>query len=153
MFVHRKLAVLCSLFVDVYLAVSAFAIEVTESAGAAHGYPALCDINGKKLADGEFRQWVESNRLHIVITYKFSAGEVYEEHAQFRQEPELIQEKWSWKESKHGRSQREFAVDFMAGVASAHIRQDHKDVSKRINIEPGRTFAGFGFSLALSNLR
>jgi hypothetical protein len=53
----------------------------------------------------------------VVITHKFSAGEVYEEHAQFRQEPELIQEKWSWKESKHGRSQREFAVDFMAGAA------------------------------------
>ena len=29
----------------------------------------------------------------------------------------------------------------------------NKDVSKRIDIEPGRTFAGFGFSLALSNLR
>ena len=153
MFVHRKLAVLYSLFVAGYLAVSAFAIEVTEPAGAAHGYPALCDINGKKLADGEFRQWVESNRLHIVITYKFSAGEVYEEHAQFRQQPELIQEKWSWKELKHGGSQREFAADFLTGIASAHIRQDHKDVSKRINIEPGRTFAGFGFSLALSNLR
>src|SRR6266496_2695920 len=153
MFVHRKLAVLYSLFVAGYLAVSAFAIEVTEPAGAAHGYPALCDINGKKLADGEFRQWVESNRLHIVITYKFSAGEVYEEHSQFRQQPELIQEKWSWKESKHGRSQREFAVDFLTGIASAHIRQENKDVSKKINIEPGRTFAGFGFSIALSNLR
>src|SRR5206468_10094793 len=130
-----------------------FAIEVTEPAGAAHGYPALCDINGKKLADGEFRQWGESNRLHVVINYKFSAGEVYEEHSQFRQEPELTQEKWSWKESKHGRSQREFAVDFLAGIATAHISQDHKDVSKRIKIEPGRTFAGFGLSLALSNLR
>ena len=132
---------------------SAFAIKVTEPAAASHGYPGLCDINGKKLADGEFRQWVETNRLHIVITYKFSAGEVYEEHSQFRQEPELIQEKWSWKESKHGRSQREFAVDFLTGIASAHIRQDNKDVSKKINIEPGRTFAGFGFSLAVSNLR
>jgi hypothetical protein len=130
-----------------------FAIEVTEPTGAAHAYPGLCDINGKKLADGEFRQWVENNRLHVVITYKFSAGEVYEEHAQFRQQPELIQEKWSWKELKHGRSQREFAVDFLSGIATAHIRQDHKDVTKRINIEPGRTFAGFGFTLALSNLR
>ena len=78
---------------------------------------------------------------------------MYEEHSQFRQQPELIQEKWSWKELKHGSSQREFAADFLTGIASAHIRQDHKDVSKRINIEPGRTFAGFGFSLALSNLR
>jgi hypothetical protein len=153
MFVQTKLAVLCSLFVAEYLAVSAFAIEVTEPAAAAHGYPGLYDISGKKLANSEFRQWVENNRLHVVITHKFSAGEVYEEHAQFRQQPELIQEKWSWKESKNGKSQREFAVDFSTGIASAHIRQDNKDVSKKINIEPGRTFVGFGFSIALSNLR
>src|ERR1041385_982589 len=57
------------------------------------------------------------------------------------------------RESKHGKPKREFAVDFLTGIASAHISQDHKDVSKKIKIEPGRTFAGFGFSLALSNLR
>src|SRR5438552_13195607 len=153
MVVRRKLAAFCSILGAQWLALSVLAIELTQPAGAAHGYPGLCDINGEKRADGEFRQWVESNRLHIIITYKFSAGEVYEEHSQFRQQPELIQEKWSWKELKHGRSQREFAADFLTGIASAHIRQDHKDVSKRINIEPGRTFAGFGFSLALSNLR
>src|SRR5438552_3456579 len=153
MLVRRKLAALCSILGAQWLALSIPAIEVTQPAGAAHGYLGLYDINGKKLADSEFRQWVENNRLHVVINYKFSAGEVYEEHSQFRQEPELIQEKWSWKESKHGRSQREFAVDFLTGIASAHISQDHKDVSKKINIEPGRTFAGFGFSVALSNLR
>lgn len=131
----------------------ALALKVTEPTAASHGYPGLCDVNGKKLADGEFRQWIENDRLHIVITYKFSAGEIYEEHSQFRQEPELIQEKWSWKESKNGKSQREFAVDFLSGNASAPISQDHKNVSKTINIEPGQTFAGFGFSLALSNLR
>jgi hypothetical protein len=110
-------------------------------------------MNGKKVANGEFRQWVEDDRLHVVITYKFPAGEVYEEHSEFRQKPELIQEKWSWKESKNGKSQREFAVDFHTGIATAHITRDHKDVSKQVKIEPGRTFAGFGFSLALGNLR
>src|SRR5213596_3252147 len=149
----RTLVSLFSILSAGWIAAPVLALKVTEPAAASHGYPGLCDINGKKLADGEFRQWIENNRLHIVITYKFSAGEVYEEHSQFRQDAELIQEKWSWKELKHGRSQREFAADFLTGIASAHIRQDHKDVSKRINIEPGRTFAGFGFSLALSNLR
>jgi hypothetical protein len=91
---QRKLAALCSIVAEC-LAFSAFAIEVTEPAGAAHGYPGLYDIRGKKLAGSEFRQWVENNRLHVVITHEFSAGEVYEEHAQFRQQPELIQEKWS----------------------------------------------------------
>ena len=149
----RKLLTVFSILAAGLIVAPVFALKVTEPAAASHGYPGLCDINGKKLADGEFRQWVENDRLHVVITYKFSAGVVYEEHSQFRQEPELTQEKWSWKESKHGRSQREFAVDFLTGIASAHISQDHKDVSKKINIEPSRTFAGFGFSLALSNLR
>src|SRR5881392_3068538 len=153
MLATRKLVTVFSILGAGMIVAPVYALKVTEPAAASHGYPGLCDINGKKLADGEFRQWIENNRLHVVITYNFSAGEVYEEHSQFRQEPELIQEKWSWKESKHGMAQREFAVDFLAGIASAHIRQDNKDVSKRINIEPGRTFAGFGFSLALSNLR
>jgi hypothetical protein len=152
MLAKSKLAGLLLILAANYIATQVLAIEMTELAGAVHGYPGLCDINGKKLADGEFRQWVENNRLHVVITYKFSAGEVYEEQSQFRQQPELIQEKWSWKESKYGKSQREFAADFLAGIASAHIREDHKDVSERINIEPGRTFVGFGFAIALSNL-
>src|SRR5215471_3195663 len=115
-----------------------FALKVTEPAAASHGYPGLTDMNGKKLANGEFRQWIEDNKLHVVITYKFSAGEVYEEHSQFRQGAELIQEKWAWKESKHGKPQRQFAVDFLTGTGSAQISQDNKDVSKKINIEPGR---------------
>src|SRR2546421_11897250 len=153
MLATRKLVTVFSILGAGMIVAPVYALKVTEPAAASHGYPGLCDINGKKLANSEFRQWVENNRLHVVITYKFSAEEVYEEHAQFRQQPELIQEKWSWKESKHGRSQREFAVDLLTGIASAHMSQDQKDVSKKINIEPGRTFAGFGFSLALSNLR
>src|SRR5258707_14934623 len=132
MLATRKLVTVFSILAAGMIVAPVYALKVTEPAAASHGYPGLCDINGKKLADGEFRQWVESNRLHIVITYKFSAGEVYEEQSQFRQEPELIQEKWSWKESKHGRSQREFTVDFLSGIASANISQDHRDMSKRI---------------------
>src|SRR6266568_4957323 len=143
MLAPRKLVTLFSILALGVIAAPVYALKVTEPAAASHGYPGLCDINGKKLADGEFRQWVESNRLHIIITYKFSAGEVYEEHSQFRQQPELIQEKWSWKELMHGRSQREFAADFVSGIASAHIRKDNKDVSDKVEIETGRTFAGF----------
>jgi hypothetical protein len=144
---------LLSAFAAGFFTTSILALEVTEPAGATHGYPGLYHANGKKLADGEFRQWVENKHLHVVITYKFPAGEIYEEQAQFRQQPELIQEKWSWKESKDGKLQREFATDFLSGIASAHVRDEHKDVSGKIKVEPGRTFAGFGFAIALSNLR
>src|SRR5215510_9035666 len=140
MLATRKLVTGFSILAAGMIVAPAFALKVTEPAAASHGYCGLCDINGKKLADGEFRQWVENNRLHVVIRYKFSAGEVYEEHSQFRQESELTQEKWTWKESKDGRSQRECAVDCVAGMASAHSSQDQKDVSKGIKIERSRTF-------------
>lgn len=134
-------------------ALSTFGIELTEPEGAAHGYPGLCDINGKKLADGEFRQWVQDDRLHVVISYKFPDGKFFEERALFRQQPELIQEKWSWKELRAGQPDREFSADFLAQTASAHIQKENKDVTEKIEIEPGKTFAGFGFTLALGNLR
>ena len=53
--------------------------------------------------------------------------------------PELIQEKWSWKESKDGKSQREFAADFVSGVASAHVREEkNQDVLGKINVTLSR---------------
>ena len=54
------------IFAAGFFATSIFALEVTEPAGAAHGYPGLCDIDGKKLADGEFRQWVEDDHLNVI---------------------------------------------------------------------------------------
>jgi hypothetical protein len=55
--------------------VRVFAIEVTEPAGGAHGFPGLCDINGNKLANGEFRQSVEGNQLNVIISYDFDDGQ------------------------------------------------------------------------------
>jgi hypothetical protein len=149
----KRSAGLFSIVAAGFCAASIFALEVTEPAGAAHGYPALYNLDGKKLADGEFRQWVEDHLLQIVISYKFPDGGSFEEKARFRQQPELIQEHWSWKELKNERLQREFAVDFLSGTATAHISKDNKDVSDKVEVEKGRTFAGFGFTLALSNQR
>ena len=140
-------ALLCSLLLP------AFAIEVNEPAGAEHGYPGLCDINGKKLANGEFRQWLRDERLNVVISYKFPDGRFFEEKARFHQDRELTQEQWSWRELKDDKPQREFSADFVARTARAQIHTENKDVSGNIDVEPGRTFAGFGFTIALGNLR
>jgi len=153
MLARTKVAALCAVMVTGCLVVSSPAIEVTEQAGAAHGYPGLRDSNGRKIADGEFRQWVEDHRLNVVITYRLPNGQLWEEKARFRQGSDLVQEQWSWKELIHGKPEREFTADFVSGIASAHIRKDNKDVSDKIEVEPGRTFAGFGFTMALSNLR
>src|ERR1044071_4592744 len=147
----RYFAALCIIIVVECVALSSSAIEVTELEGAAHGYPALCDINGKKLANGEFRQWMEDDRLHIVITYDFPDGRHYEENARFRQDRELIQEEWSWKELNGEKPEREFAVEFSSGTATAQIRSENQNLSEKIDIEPGQTFSGFGFTLAIAN--
>src|SRR5437660_860473 len=107
MLARRKLTVVMAVVAAGAIAAPVFSIQVTEPAGAAHGYPGLCDINGKKLADGEFRQWMENHHLYVVITYKFPNGRVFEEKARFRQQSELMQEQWSWRELAHGKSQRE----------------------------------------------
>jgi hypothetical protein len=148
-----KLTALWSILIIECFTLSTFAVEVTQPAGAAHGYPGLCDTNGKKLAEGEFRQWLDGDHLYVVINYRFPNGQLIEEKTRFRQERELIQEQWSWKELRHGKPQREFAVDFLSGTATAHISKDNRDVSDKIEVQPGRTFAGFGFTIALSNLR
>jgi len=130
-------------------------VELTSLSGAAHGYPAYRDSNGKMLAEGEFMQWVQDDRLHVKLTYKFKNGGHIEEKAVFRQEPELIQEEWSWRESKDGQVAREFSVNFASKTATAQKREKNepKHWEEKLEVEPGKTFAGFGFTLALQNLR
>jgi hypothetical protein len=144
------------LFVMAFLLpLSAPAVEVTEFEATAHGFPALLDSNGKKLADGEFTQWIDDERLHIMIAYRFERGDRTEEKAVFRQKPELIQEEWSWRELKGGQLVRDFAVDFKTQTATAQKREkdELKNWSEKIDVRAGRTFAGYGFMLALQNLR
>jgi hypothetical protein len=140
----KELTVLFSIFAIGLFTGPIFALELTEPTAAAHAYPGLCDINDRKLADGEFRQWVEDERLNVVITYKFPEGGSFEEKARFRQQPELIQEQWSWKELKNERVQREFTVDFLSGTATAHISKDNKDVSDKVDIERAARLQGSG---------
>ena len=134
---------------------SAAAVELTQFAGAAHGFPTLFDLNGKRLADAEFTQRLEGERLHVRISYQYKSGQRVEEDGVFLQKPELIQESWSWRELKDEQLSREFTVDFAARTATAKKRDkgEMKSWSQKIDIQPGRTFAGFGFTLALENLR
>jgi hypothetical protein len=151
-FVRAGLAVLTASLLGVH---PASPVELTTLSGAAHGYPAFRDSNGTMLAEGEFMQWVEDNRLHIKISYRFKNGGHIEENALFRQEPELVQEEWSWRENKDGQVVREFSVNFSSKTATAQKREKNevKHWEEKVEVEPGRTFAGFGFTLALQNLR
>ena len=149
---NKMLLKLIAFGMAVFLARPVRAVELNEPGDAIHGYPVLYDLSGKKLASGEFRQWLEGKHLHVVISYKFPDGRSWEENALFRQETEIVQEKWSWKESNDGKIQREFEANFVEGTARAHIPGQGVDFSDKIEIVSGRTFVGFGFAIALSNL-
>jgi len=112
-------------------------------------------IKRKKTGRRRFLQWLEDGRLHIRIRYRYKTGERIEEEAVLRQNPELIQEHWSWHEIKGRQLEREFTVDFKAQTATAKKRENGelRNWSEKIEVQPGQTFAGFGFTLALQNLR
>ncbi len=123
--------------------------------GVLHGFPAMLDASGKKIADGDFSQWLEGEHLHVTITYDFGGGHRIEESAVFRQQPILSQEKWLWRETNHNQLVRQYEVNLELNKATAEKLEDGRvnRWSEEIKVEPGRTFAGFGFTLAIKALR
>jgi len=134
--------------------VSAGAIAGNQIESALRASPVLRDAAGQKIADGNFSQWVENDGLHVQITYTGN-GRRMEETAVLRQRPELAQSKWGWRESAGGQDVRTFAVDFDSGMATAvkTEKSEPRRWSEKLDITPGQTFAGFGFTLAIKALR
>jgi hypothetical protein len=135
----------------------AAAIEPPPFEGVAHAFPVMRDLNGGRLADGEFVQWIEKDRLNVAITYEFGRGRRIQERVVLRQRPQLVQETWSWEERRAGALYRRFAVDFRSGRATADTHDDEGERDQSIetfdDISDGRTFSGFGFTLAIKALR
>jgi hypothetical protein len=138
-----------------WLAVSGATARAVQDFSVARGFPAMRDLDGRLLADGDYSQWSDKRRLHVAITYQFRDGRHVEERAVFRAGPRPIQDEWSWRELRDSTLLRRFAVDFRSGVATAEKREHGKleQWSEQLTITPGRTFAGFGFSLAIADLR
>jgi hypothetical protein len=131
------------------------AVEVTQPSGTLHGYPEMRDLHGKELAKAEFTQESEGRLLKITISYDLAGGGRIQEKATFLQQPELRQKSWSWREMQDNTLKREYMVDFDSGKASARkqTKDGLKEWSERLEVEGGKTFVGFGFSLVLQNLR
>lgn len=146
---------LWALFLTLAAAPALPAIELTQVAGAAHAYPIMLDLAGKKLGPGEYVQEVEGERLRVRITYHLLDDRVIEEKGTFQEHPEFTQKEWSWQERRGDTVQREYAIQFDTQTATARKRENGKDRkwSEKIAVEPGHTFAGFGFTLVLQNLR
>ena len=146
MFVGRILAALCSIFVAECLRLSAFAVEVTQPAGAAHGYPGLYDANGKKLANAEFKQWLEDGHLYVVITYRLSDGQLFEEKSRFRKE------RTSSRNSGHGKSSG--TVSGSANFLSILVRKAPQRTSRNTtNMSPRESMLNPAGRLPVSDSR
>jgi hypothetical protein len=145
-----RLALLASLM----LIVPTRAVEQGSFEGTARGFPVLRDVAGKKIADGDFVQWIEHGRLHVRIVYSSRTRRI-EETSVFRQTPQLAQEQWSLRELRNGKLYRQFAVNFISGTATAKKLEEGalKEWSDEVKVDPGRAFAGFGFTLATKALR
>ncbi len=133
---------------------SAAAIQGNQVEGDLRASPVLRDSAGQKIADGNFSQSVESDGLHVQITYTGNDRRI-EETAVLRQRPELSQTRWQWRELSRGQEIRQFEVDFGSGMATA-VKTENGEPrrwSEKLDVTPGQTFAGFGFTLAIKALR
>jgi hypothetical protein len=115
----------------------------------------MWSAEGEPLADGFYARWIEEDLLHVEIRHELADGRVIEESAAFAMGPPVEQRAWSWTESREGTRLRRFEVDFGTGAASVERLEDGETERDggEIEIEPGSTFAGFGFALALQSLR
>jgi hypothetical protein len=136
-------------------AAPAGAIEWSHFETAVRGYPVLRDSTGRRIADGNFVQWNGKDGLHVQIAYAAAGGKRMEESVVLQQRPELAQRAWGWRETEHGTVVRMFNVDMVSGKADAAKLEDGtmRHWSETLDVEPGRTFAGFGFMMAVKAVR
>jgi hypothetical protein len=119
--------------------------------GTARGFPAMRDLHGEPLAQGEFSQWTEGDRVHVFVRYVFGPDRWIEERSVLQQQPTLVHEHWSWVEIRGGEVHRKFEVDFRTGNATAEKRHgtEMRRWSEHLDLEPGRAFAGGAWPLAI----
>lgn len=158
--IHRRRFSLASLAcIGVIVCLVAIAVGASAQSGdfeaTARGFPVMRDASGKKVADGDFAQWLENDRLHVRIRYQFGGARRVEETVVLRQTPRLVQEAWTLREGSGGKVIRDFSINFGSGMAVAKKVEDGapKEWSDKVDVEPGRTFAGFGFTMAIKKAR
>ena len=122
--------------------------------GDAQAITSLSDLEGHALADGRYQQHMAGDVLHIESRYAYADGRVAIEKASLRLLPQIEQETWSWTETgKSGELLRSYEVDLRTGKAVATRTDQNKRWRDDVEVEPGKTFAGIGFMLAIKSLR
>lgn len=136
------------------LPAAAGAIPLTVPQGVLHGFPSMSDEAGQVIADGELTQEPKDGHLAVHIRWRFRDGRTVEEEDTFGTGAELVQERFSWVETRGGEELRRFEVDFTTGKARAVTVEGgavHQE-DARVDVPRGRSFAGYGTALAVSML-
>ena len=133
---------------------SAAPLEVKFPQATLRGFPDLSDAKGRKIADGKLVQWVQGERLFARLVWSFPDGRRITEETELHQGKELTQTRWSVEDRYSGGITRHFEVDFEAKRASGFKVEGKKrsDWSEKVDVTPGKTFAGFGVAVATANL-
>lgn len=130
------------------------AIAPRDKEGDAQAITSVVDpASGAAIADGRYAQRVEGGVLRIEARYDFPDGRTVVERASVRLSPELVQESWDWTERRRGALVRSYEVDFRTGQAVATRADEHKRWKEKLDIEPGKTFAGIAFVAVIKALR
>ena len=123
--------------------------------GTLHGFPSMSDTSGQVIADGELTQERAGDRLRVRIRWDFADGREVEERDEFQVDKILAQSRFSWVETRKETELRRFEIDFSAGTASAVTRNEKGEVEReesKMKLPAGRSFAGYGTALAVSEL-
>jgi hypothetical protein len=137
------------------MATRAGAIDVRSAPGALHGFPSMSDSSGNVIADGELSQERHGSRLVVRALWRFHDGREARETDSFHVGRELVQDRFSWVETLGGTEQRRFEVDFDTGSALAVVRHERDKPEREqahLDLPRGRSFAGYGTALAVSEL-
>jgi hypothetical protein len=113
------------------------------------------NADGAPLGTGTVQRSREGNGLRIRTRYELTDHSRIDEEAAFLLEPHLVQQSWSWRQTRDGKLLRSYSVDFGSGQATGLKWEKGKKRTwnEHLSITPGRTFAGAGFALALEGLR
>lgn len=125
--------------------------ELLRLGSIARGFPSVRGLEGDLRARGDHVQWVDDDGLQMRTVYEFEDGRRIEEVASFGLRAGVVQTRWSWDETRGGEPLRRYEIDFERRTARGenHEGEEVERWSEELDLEPGRSFAGFGFTMAL----
>lgn len=135
------------------VALPAVAIPLHVREGDVQALAQLTDAQGQPLADGHYSQHLSGDVLHIEASFDYPDGRRVLEKAELRLHPALEQVNWSRVERNAEQETRRYSMDFATREARAEHVAEKKTWEEKLDVEPGKTFAGIAFNYAIKNLR